>query len=238
MGAISLDINVCLTQDWTVLFGPSGSGKTTILRAIAGFILPDGGRISIGGDVCFDSATRVFTPPHLRGVRSAGQRARLFPHLTVWQNILYGRGKSANPSQTVDIAEKVMASFRIEPLKDRRPRDLSGGEQQRACVARALVSAITSGSNRRRPLLLLDEPLTGLDLAVRDEMVKALQHWTSEWEIPVLSVTHSLEEAFQLGAEIVKIDKGRISQQGSAVDVLQNERRHLLDLLGGFQLPS
>lgn len=238
MGAMALDIDIRLTQSWTVLFGPSGSGKTTILRAIAGFILPDEGRISIGGDICFDSATRVFIPPHLRGVRSSGQRARLFPHMTVWQNILYGRGQSANPSQSADIAEKVMASFRIEPLKDRRPRDLSGGEQQRACVARALVSAITCSNKQKRPLLLLDEPLNGLDLAVRDEMVKALQRWTSEWKIPVLSVTHSLGEAFQLGAEIVRIDQGRVSQQGSAADVLRDERKHLLSLLGGLQLPS
>ncbi|HEY8998029.1 MAG TPA: ATP-binding cassette domain-containing protein, partial [Edaphobacter sp.] len=164
MGGMSLDIDIRLTQSWTVLFGPSGSGKTTILRAIAGFILPEEGRISIGADVCFDSATNVFVPPHLRDVRSAGQRARLFPHMTVRQNVLYGIGQPENRSQSADIAEKVMASFRIETLKDRRPRDLSGGEQQRACVARALVSAITCSNKQKRPLLLLDEPLNGLDL--------------------------------------------------------------------------
>ena len=237
MGAMSLDIDIRLTQGWTVLFGPSGSGKTTILRAIAGFILPDEGKISVGGDACFDSAARVFVPPHLRRVRSAGQRARLFPHMTVLQNILYGSGQLSPPSPSSDIAEKVMASFKIESLRDRKPRDLSGGEQQRACVARALVSSITYRGDRR-PLLLLDEPLTGLDLTVRDEMVKALRQWTSEWQIPILSVTHSLGEAFQLDAEIVRIDKGRVSQQGLAVDVLRNERKYLLNLLGAPQLPS
>jgi molybdate transport system ATP-binding protein len=234
---MSLDIDLRLAQGWTVLFGPSGSGKTTILRAIAGFLRADEGRISDGENLYFDSAKRVFVPPHLRRVRSAGQAGRLFPHMTALKNILYGSGRPSGPTDPADLAAQVMESFQIERLRDRYACDLSGGEQQRACVARALVSAITS-DGPTRPLLLLDEPLSGLDLAARDTMVAALQRWTVEWKVPVVSVTHSLGEAFQLEAEIVRISDGRIAQQGTATMVLGDERRHLLGLLGDRQLPS
>jgi len=226
LGGLMLDVDLRLNESWTVLFGPSGSGKTTILRALAGFMRPDEGRITVGEDVYFNSASRFFVAPHLRRVRSAGQGGRLFPHMTVIENVVYGA------SDGWEIAEQVMESFRIGHLGRRRPRDLSGGEQQRACVARALVAAMRAPGSGDRPLLLLDEPLSGLNLEVRDEMVSALRRWTSEWKIPVISVTHSLGEAFQLDAEIVRIADGRVMQQGPAATVLAEERRHLLRLLG------
>ena len=234
VGAVSLDVNFALTQPWTVLFGPSGSGKTTVLRAIAGFVRPDAGRIEFATEVFFDSSARVFVPAHRRAVRTAGQMARLFPHMNVMSNIIFGSGWNSKPHDARDIAEQVMESLHLNDLRNRMPRDLSGGERQRTAVARALVSAITFNFNRtERPLLLLDEPLSGLDVGTRDEMVIELKQWTARWKIPVLSVTHDLGEAFQLEAEVVKIADGRVVKQGPVDEVLTEERSRLLKQLGG-----
>jgi molybdate transport system ATP-binding protein len=237
VGAVSLDVNFALTQPWTVLFGPSGSGKTTVLRAIAGFVRPDAGRIETAGEVLWDSATKVFVPPHKRAVRSAGQMARLFPHMTVVRNICYGSGRYSKPHDAQEVADQVMDSFGLRQLAERMPKDLSGGERQRASVARALVSAITfEGTDR--PLLLLDEPLAGLDLAMRDQMVAELKGWTEQWKIPVLSVTHAVGEAFQLEAEVLKLGDGKVTEQGPVAEVLAEERQQLLRQLRGQDYPS
>jgi len=231
VGAVSLDVNFALTQPWTVLFGPSGSGKTTVLRAIAGFVRPEEGRIESASGVWFDGAAKVFVPPHKRAIRSAGQIARLFPHMTVLRNIVYGSGWASKPHDARDIAQQVMVSFGLEHLADRLPQDLSGGERQRVSVARALVSAITF-SGLPSPLLLLDEPLAGLDVATRDRLVVELKQWTERWKIPVLSVTHALGEAFLLEAEVVKIADGQLVQHGPVGEVLAEERLQLLKQLG------
>jgi molybdate transport system ATP-binding protein len=224
VGAVTLDVNFRLTHPWTVLFGPSGSGKTTVLRAIAGFVRPEAGRIEFSSGAWFDTSANVFVPAHKRAVRSAGQMARLFPHMTMRRNIGYGSG----PGQNVgEIAEEVMISFGLRELAERMPQDLSGGERQRASVARALVSAITF-EGAQRPLLLLDEPLAGLDVAMRDRMVMELKQWTQRWKIPVLSVTHALGEAFLLQAEVVKIADGQVVQHGPVGEVLAEERLQLL----------
>lgn len=229
VGAVALDVNFRLTQPWTVLFGPSGSGKTTVLRAVAGFVRPDAGRIESASEAWFDAAANVFVPPHKRAVRSAGQMARLFPHMTVRRNIGYGSRSGANAGE---IADEVMVSFGLQELAERMPQDLSGGERQRVSVARAMVSAITF-DGAQRPLLLLDEPLAGLDVAMRDRMAPELKQWTERWKIPVLSVTHALGEAFQLEAEVVKIADGQVVQHGPVGEVLAEERLQLLRQLRG-----
>ena len=155
---------------------------------------------------------------------------RLFPHMTVLRNICYGSGWSSKPHDARDIAEQVMDSFGLRGLAERMPKDLSGGERQRASVARALASAITFNGNQS-PLLLLDEPLAGLDLAMRDSMVTELRRWTEQSKIPVLSVTHALGEAFQLAAEVVKIADGQVVQQGPVGKVLEEERLQALKQL-------
>jgi molybdate transport system ATP-binding protein len=231
MGAVSLDVRFTLTQPWTVLFGPSGSGKTTLLRSIAGFVRPESGRIVSGVEVLFDSAKKVFVPAHKRPVRCAGQAAKLFPHKTVRWNLMYGNGWVSKPADAMEVAEQFMASFRLKGLADRMPGELSGGERQRAVVARAVVAAVTfSGSGR--PLLLLDEPFSGLDIAMRDELLIELQEWVRRWKVPVLSVTHDVGEAFQLGAEVIKIADGRVVQKGSVAEVLMEERQRLMKQLG------
>jgi molybdate transport system ATP-binding protein len=230
VGALELHIAFELTQPWTVLFGPSGSGKTTVLRAIGGFVRPDAGRIANQTKILFDSVSKLFVPAHERPIRSAGQTARLFPHKTVRWNLVYGNGWTTKPGDAMGIVEELMTSFNLKEFADRMPDQLSGGERQRAVVARAVVAAITY----RGPggaLLLLDEPFSGLDIEARDQLLVVLRACLTRWKIPVLSVTHDLGEAFQLGAEVIKIADGRVVQQGLVSTVLAEERTRLMEQL-------
>jgi molybdate transport system ATP-binding protein len=234
VGAISLDATFALTNPWTVLFGPTGSGKTTVLRAIAGFLRPDSGSILQGSSVLVDRGLGVFVPPHLRPVRTAAQTPRLFPNLTVHSNVVYGLGRSERPEDEIKIVDEIMSLFRIQELADRRPHQLSGGERQRVSVARAVISAITyqgAGQSAGAALLLLDEPFSGLDYAMRDQLIDGLRECLMRWKTPVLSVTHDVGEAFQLGAEVIRIAGGKIVQQGPVVEVLDEERLRLMSQL-------
>lgn len=214
-----------------MLFGPSGSGKTTLLRAIAGFLRPDAGRIAYRETVLVDDAAGVFVPVYARPVRSAAQSARLFPHMTVLANVLYGGGRDVQRER--EVAEQLMAVFRVQGLAKRMPRDLSGGERQRVAAARAVLAA---ASNSAGPLgstlLLLDEPFAGLDTAMRDAILPELWGWVRERGIPVVSVTHDVAEAFQLLPDVVKIAEGRVVAQGQVDVVLAEERARLLGRLG------
>lgn len=232
VGALALDVQFELTQPWTVLFGPSGSGKTTVLRAIAGFVRPNAGLILRGSNVLVDRDAEVWVPAHSRPVRSAGQSARLFPHMSVRTNILFGAGWHSKPEEVNAIADEVMAMFRLQELTERMPGELSGGERERVSAARAMVSATTFGGPGNA-LLLLDEPFAGLDAVVRDQLLVELRAWVTRWGIPVLSVTHDVGEAFQLGAEVIKIAEGRVVAQGPVGDVLAEERRRLMEQLQG-----
>jgi molybdate transport system ATP-binding protein len=229
LGALTLDVAFALTQPWTVLFGPSGSGKTTVLRMIAGFVRPDAGTIVAGPHrrTLVDTNARVFVPPHERPVRTAGQSGRLFPHMTIRQNIAYGVGEGSKINDSRAPVDEVLELFCLNEFAERMPHDLSGGERQKVLVARAAASAVTGG----KKLLLLDEPFNGLDLRVRDELVEELHQWLSRWKTPVLSVTHDVGEAFQLDAEVIKIKDGRVAQQGPVAEVLAGERERLLDQL-------
>jgi molybdate transport system ATP-binding protein len=229
-GALVLNATFELTQPWTVLFGPSGSGKTTVLRAIAGLMRPAAGRIVLhsaaaatsAATTLFDSAAGISLPAYLRGVRLAAQVAALFPHMTVRQNVAYGV-----PATSTDIAEEALQRFRLTELAGSLPWKLSGGERQRVAVARAAASAITVKSG----LLLLDEPFAGLHLPLRDELLEELRGWLAETRTPVLSVTHDVGEAFQLGAEVIKFADGRVLQQGPVEVVLAEERARLMEQL-------
>jgi len=231
VGALALNAAFQLTQPWTVLFGPSGSGKSTILRAIAGFVKPDAGRI-LRSTVLVDRAAGIFVPAHARPVRSAGQSARLFPNLSVRQNLVYGNGWRSKPDEAKALATEVMKFFRLTTRADSMPYELSGGESQRVSVARAVVAAATF-DEPGKALLLLDEPFSGLDLQLRDELLLELRIWLSQRQIPVLSVTHDIGEAFQLQAEVLKIADGRVAAQGPVADVLSEERLRLMEQLQG-----
>lgn len=231
VGGVALDVEFALTAPWTVLFGPSGSGKTTILRAIAGFARPEEGRIVYGPieRVLVNTRERLFVPAYLRPVRSTAQTAWLFPYMTVRENLLYGLPLGAK-SAAQNLMDEVTSLFRLSDLTDRKPTDLSGGERQRVSVGRAALSAVTF-VGPMRPLLLLDEPFNGLDATLRDELLTGLREWLSRWQIPVLSVTHDVGEAFQLDAEVIKIADGRIVEQGPVTTVLAKERQRLLEQL-------
>ena len=231
IGQCALNVEFELREPWTILFGASGSGKSTVLRAIAGLVRPAAGQIvwtmpALDDDengytsamTVLDTTCRVFVPPHLRFIPLAVQTPSLFPHRSVVENVLYG-------ARGADEAE-LLRVFRIEPLRDKRPAELSGGEAQRVHLARAAAAAVQGG------ILLLDEPFTGLDPALRSELILDLRAWALRRELAVLSVTHDVGEAFELGAEVVTLANGRVSAQGPVEIVLAEQRARLLAALG------
>ena len=227
VGGLSLDVSFALRRPWTVLFGPSGSGKTTVLRAIAGFVQPDVGRIVYGPmeRVLVSTEERVFVPAHLRPVRSAAQAARLFPHRTVRENVAYGVGSGDG-----QVLEDVLGLMRLTTLADRRTEELSGGERQRVSVARAVAAAV-GYDGVDKAMLLLDEPFAGLDGVLRDELAVVLRDWLGQWKVPVLSVSHDVGECYLLGAEVVRMAEGQVMEQGAVEVVLADERRRLMERL-------
>ncbi len=221
IGSLSIDMSFAVHAQWTVLFGPSGSGKSTALRAIAGLVVPDRGRISVFGETVSNSEIRLYKAPAQRAIRWAGQRTALFPRKTVRWNLAMGMGKDEEFSGRlwIDELERAIEVFRLETLADKYPAELSGGERQKVSIVRAAIGA-------RRKILLLDEPFSGLDADVREDVIESLQLWLGG--TPILSVTHDVGEAFLLNAEIVKLSEGRIVQQGPVATVLADERARLL----------
>jgi molybdate transport system ATP-binding protein len=236
LGALQLDVAFTLTQPWTVLFGPSGSGKTTVLRAIAGFVRPDAGSIVscfYGREfVMTDTARKIFVKPHERNVRVAGQGAALFPHLTVRENIAFGARSPTKGTTAASIVQEAITRFQLHALAAKFPSMLSGGERQRVAIARAATAAVSLGQGS---ILLLDEPFTGQDVRLRDELIEELRGWLAFMERPVLSVTHDVGETFQLGTEVIKIADGRVVQQGPVAEVLAEDRDRLLDQLNALK---
>lgn len=175
----------------TVLFGSSGVGKTSVLDMVAGLLRPDTGHVRVGGEALFDAATGVNLAPEHRRAGYVFQDARLFPHLSVRANLLYGAG--GDPSGLDDLA----ARFDIAHLLDRWPRSLSGGEARRVAIGRALLS--------KPKFLLLDEPLSSLDRARREEVMQVIERLRDEAALPILMVTHDHAEAERLGRRIIEL---------------------------------
>jgi ABC-type Fe3+/spermidine/putrescine transport system ATPase subunit len=190
------------------LLGPSGSGKTTILRMIAGFMSPDEGSILI------DTKDVTEVPPHKRDIGLVFQNYALFPHMTVFRNVAFGLRMRNLPKK--EMTERVLGALELANITDlagRHPQNLSGGEQQRVAVARALVT--------QPRLLLLDEPLSALDRMIRQSMRAELKRIQRETGITTLIVTHDQEEALDLADELLVLDSGRVRQIGSPSDVYQ-----------------
>lgn len=186
----------------TVLFGPSGSGKTLIVKAVAGLGRPDTGRIVLGERVLLDTGAGIALPPEARRVGVVFQEPRLFPHMTVERNLLYGwrlLPKAARPD-----AAEIIELLGISHLLARRPNRLSGGEKQRVAIGRALLAA--------PELLIMDEPLANLDQARKDEILPWLVRLKSDLRTPVLYVTHARTEADVLADRIVHIEGGTITE--------------------------
>ena len=195
----SLDIRFSIEQDILVLFGPSGCGKTTTLRSIAGLLKPDAGRIELDGQVFFDSAAGIFVPPRNRHIGYMFQDYALFPHMNVRRNIWYG--VKQHDQNTNEMFDKLISLLKIEPLVSRYVESLSGGEKQRVALARALMA--------NPKLLLLDEPLSSLDVDTRQELQAELKEMQKLWEIPFILVTHDPEEAKTMGTQILFLERGR-----------------------------
>lgn len=222
----ALDVDFTAAAGFTILFGASGAGKTTLLDCIAGLETPDAGRIAIGPAVVFDSGSGVNVPPNRRSVGYLQQSLALFPHMTVGQNVRYGLDRLASAEREAR-CRQVLEAFRISAMAERRPAEISGGERQRAALARTLVT--------RPRVLLLDEPLTALDAVTKSQILDDLRAWNKQQQIPVLYVTHQREEVFALGENIIAIDAGRIVARGSPHEVLQRPQSETVAQLAGFE---
>ena len=211
----ALDVTFEAPPGLTVLFGRSGSGKTTIVNAVAGLLAPKAGRIAAGDRVLLDTERGVFLPPHRRRLGTVFQEGRLFPHLTVRQNLLYGRWfapkATAEDGETVGF-DQVVELLGIGALLDRRPGRLSGGEKQRVAIGRALLA--------RPRLILADEPMASLDEARKAEILPYFERLRDEVSVPILYVSHSAAEVARLATTVVALQDGRVAAQGPAVEVL------------------
>ena len=205
LGTFKLDISFKAAGSATGLFGPSGSGKTTLVNMIAGLLTPDRGSIAVDDTVLFDSTARINVPPHRRRIGYVFQEGRLFPHLSVRQNLDYGRRMSCRPRDAKEF-ERIVALLDIGHLLDRRPRMLSGGERQRIAVGRALLMAPR--------LMLFDEPLASLDAGHKREILPYLVRLRDEAKIPVVYVSHTPAELRQIATTIVRLDAGRVVAMG------------------------
>lgn len=219
-GPLHLRAAFDLTAPWTVLFGPSGSGKSTILRAMCG-LFPKS-PVTFSGSSSGTESASLATPPQSRRLAYAPQGAVLFPHLAVRKNVSFSTDSTAQPSP--DLIEQILSLFELTSLADRLPRDLSGGERQRVNLARAFAV-------REPTLFLLDEPFTGVDRAMRDALLPRMRHHIAALSVPVISVTHNVEEAFLLDAEVIRLEHGKVIDLGPATQVLREERSRMLQIL-------
>ena len=226
IGSLAMSVAFRTNAPWTVLFGPSGSGKSTILRVIAGLERADDGRVAMRGVTVADSAANLSMPAYRRPARWAGQRAYLTPGKKVKWQLTEGTTKN-DPLYAghgwIDEFLRLMDHFGVRELENRCPDELSGGQRQ-------MISVIRAAAGARGRILLLDEPFAGLDAKVRDELIVNLRSWLGD--TPVVSVTHDVGEAFLLGAEVVKIAEGRVVAQGPVGEVLAEERKRLVGILG------
>ncbi|MBV8119661.1 MAG: molybdenum ABC transporter ATP-binding protein [Alphaproteobacteria bacterium] len=225
-GAFALDVRFTSGGRLTALFGRSGAGKTSIVNAIAGLIRPERGRIAIDGTVLLDTEHGVFVPAHRRRLGYVFQEDRLFPHLTVRQNLLYGRWFRRHPAGARQIGfDDVVEILGIGPLLARRPRRLSGGEKQRVAIGRALLA--------HPRLLLMDEPLASLDAARKEEILPFLERLRDHSKVPIVYVSHAAAEVARLATTIALIADGRVQAVGPVAEIMGRAGQY--PLAGSFE---
>jgi molybdate transport system ATP-binding protein len=214
------------TGQTTVLLGESGSGKTTVLRLLAGLLHPQRGHISLGDTLYFDSEMHVALPPQERPFGYVFQDYVLFPHLSIFENIAFGLRAQRLPRQLMhQRVGEVLEQVHLSGFEQRRPAQLSGGQQQRVAIARALAL--------QPQLLLLDEPLSALDVQTRREVRQELQHILADVGITTVLVTHHYLEALVFGQQILVLDAGKVIQQGDQHDLLTYPRSsYVAELIG------
>ncbi|CAH0339768.1 molybdenum ABC transporter ATP-binding protein [Rhizobium sp. CECT 9324] len=215
-GGFSLEAELQIGEGLTALFGPSGSGKTTLINMIAGLVRPSEGQIRFSDETWSDSDHGLFLPPHRRRIGYVFQEPRLFPHMTVRQNLAYGERLLPRTERRESLA-RVADLLRLSALLDRRPQNLSGGEKQRVALGRALMASPR--------LLLMDEPLSALDSELKQQILPDIERIRDEVGIPIVYVSHSIEEVARLATRVVVLERGRTIAIGAPDAVLSNVPR-------------
>lgn len=210
----SLEVDFEIPPGITILFGPSGSGKSTILRAVAGLLRADAGRIALGDEPWFDADAGTSRPPHRRQVAYLFQSLALFPHMTGIGNVAYGIDRALPRPERRERARVLLEKLGVAHLGERRPRTYSGGEAQRVALARALAM--------QPRVILLDEPFSALDRALRTQLAGLVRDLVDELSIPTIQVTHDHAEAAAMGDRVLRIDRGRITETGTVADIFIN----------------
>lgn len=222
LGSFRLDIRL-QTDDGGVLalFGRSGAGKTSVISAIAGLLRPEDGHIRVAGQTLYDASRGIDLPAHRRRVGYVFQEGRLFPHLSVRDNLLYGFRRAPADGAPVHRPEHIIALLGIEALLARRPAALSGGEKQRVAIGRALLA--------QPRILLMDEPLAALDAPRRREILPYLERLRDDLRLPIVYVSHALDEVLRLANRMAIIDGGRVAALGTPEELsLEPALRELL----------
>lgn len=194
----------------TALFGASGAGKTTLANAVAGLLRPDSGHVRLRGETLFDAAAGIDLPPEDRRVGYVFQDGRLFPHLTVGGNLRYGRRRAQREASGLGF-DQVVELLGLEPFLERRPATMSGGERQRVAIGRALLA------NPR--LLLMDEPLAALDARRKSDILPFIERLHSESRVPILYVSHSLDEVLRIADTMALMAAGRVTAVGAVSEI-------------------
>jgi molybdate transport system ATP-binding protein len=221
LGAFKLAARFEAAGGVTALFGPSGAGKTTVVNMIAGLLTPDRGAIALNATTLFDAANGINVPPHRRHIGYVFQEGRLFPHLSVRQNIDYGRRMSGHPRDAEEFA-RIVELLGVGHLLDRRPRLLSGGERQRVAIGRALLM--------RPRLLLLDEPTEGIQPSIIKDIGRAITHLRQLGRIAIVLVEQYLDFARELGDRFAVMDRGTIVYACERTDVDEQALRRAMAL--------
>ena len=225
LGDFALDVAFSIAAPGvTALFGPSGSGKTATVNAIAGILKPDAGRIRLNGTTLLDTDAGTWVETHKRRLGYVFQDARLFPHLKVRSNVMFGARRAAE-KQAAATVDDVIALLDLAHLLDRYPANLSGGERQRVAIARALLSA--------PQILLLDEPLAALDAGRKAEVLPYLERLVDAADLPIVYVSHSIDEVTRLADQIVVLNRGAVAAHGDVSDIMT--RLDLFPLTGRFE---
>jgi molybdate transport system ATP-binding protein len=211
IGSFTLKVGFKNDAGITALFGRSGAGKSLTINLIAGLERPDQGHIALDGRTLVDTAKHIFVPAYRRRIGVVFQDSYLFPHLSVRQNLVFGRWFAPRDARAVSF-DAIIDTLGIGHLLSRTPAKLSGGERQRVAIGRALLS----GSK----LLLMDEPLAALDLERRLEILPLIEQLRDQFKIPIIYVSHDIEEVARLASQVVVLERGQILASGDPVDVL------------------
>ena len=209
----TLNVDVRCPYEATAIFGPSGAGKTTLLNMVAGVLRPDEGHIAIDDVVLFSSDRSIDLPPEQRRVGYVFQDNLLFPHLSVEDNLLFGHARTPSHERRFEL-DQVVQLLEIAPLLERRPQHLSGGEGQRVALGRALLASPR--------LLLMDEPLASLDQGLKSRIIPYLRHIRSDFDIPILYVSHSVAEILELTGQVIVLKQGRAVAHGDFFRIAQD----------------